>query len=147
MNIRYFPQRLAAIAPPGALLKRLDGIRKVVRLENAERDPVYLARVQQMPCLCCGMEPPPSNDAAHIRMSSAAHGKRGGIGKKPADKWALPLCGGPGGCHAEQHDVGEMKFWHAVGLNPLYVAGRLYAARSDLVAMRAVIMTAIAERK
>ena len=33
-----------------------------------------------------------------------------------------------------------------VGLNPLYVCRRLYMQRGDLVAMRAVIFTAISER-
>ena len=144
--IRDFPQRLALTGAPGALLKRLDGIRQVVRMETAERDPAYLVKVRQLPCICCGMEPP-GIEAAHVRMQSAAHGKRGGIGKKPADRWTIPLCGGPGGCHAEQHESGELKFWHAVGLNPLYVCERLYAQREDVVAMRAVILAAIAERR
>jgi len=81
-------------------------------------------------------------------MQSGAHNKHGGIGKKPADKWALPLCAS---CHTiaddSQHRVGERAYWERIGLNPLLVCVKLYAARGDLVRMRAVVMTAIAERE
>lgn len=46
-----------------------------------------------------------------------------------------------------QHSRGERMFWAELGINPLLVAQRLYAQRGDLVAMRAVILVAIAERK
>ena len=45
-----------------------------------------------------------------------------------------------------QHHVGELQFWHDVGIDPLNVCERLYAKRGDLAAMRAAIFKAIAER-
>ncbi len=37
-------------------------------------------------------------------------------------------------------------FWAELGINPLIVCEQLYAQRGDLVAMRAVIFNAIAQR-
>lgn len=42
-----------------------------------------------------------------------------------------------------QHNIA---FWHELGIDPLPICERLYAQRGDLVAMRAVILVAIAER-
>jgi len=147
MSVRERPQRLSRTAAPGALLKRMLALHTRVKLKEAStHDPVYLAQVRQLPCLKCGMEP--AGEAAHVRLTSAAFNKRGGMAKKPADRWTVPLCGG---CHREDRDalhrLGEYLFWAQLGINPLYVADRLYRARGDGVAMRAVILTAIAERK
>jgi hypothetical protein len=141
-----FPQRFNIIAKPGDLLKRQgEGRGRIIMLAATERDPVYLARVRMMPCLRCGVEP--CGEAAHVRRQSGTFNKRGGMGKRPADRFALPLCRG---CHTAdadaQHRVGEALFWLRVGLNPLLVCERLYPARGDLVAMRAVVLRAIAER-
>lgn len=140
------PQRLSPPAAPGELLKRALGQHARMKLkEIAERDPVYLTLIRTLPCLKCGMEP--CGEAAHVRQNSATHNKRQAIGKKPPDRFALPLCQG---CHwrdpDSQHKVGEALFWHRVGLNPLLICEKLYAKRGDVVAMRAVVMTAIAER-
>lgn len=143
------PQRLIPPAAPGVLLKRPFEIVKRMRLKEATaREPTYLALVRQLPCLKCGMEPPPSNEAAHVSMTSAAHGKSRALGKKVPDRFVVPLCAH---CHTRdndsQHEVGEALFWSRVGINPLLVCEQLYAKRSDLVAMRAVIYCAIAERE
>ena len=133
------PQRLIADTAPPERLKHPMVTAKRLRIkDNTERDPVYLALVRQCPCLACGDEP---CEAAHLRMQSAAHGKRGGIGKKPADKWALPLCTAD---HRRQHDKGERAFWDILNINPHLVAERLYAVRGDLVRMREVIAKAMA---
>ena len=141
------PQRLTHPVAPGALLKRLADLATRTRLkEVTDRDSTYLAMVRQCPCLDCGLDP--AGTAAHVRMQSGAHNKHGGIGKKPADRWALPLCDM---CHTigetSQHRVGEREYWHRFGLNPLLVCVKLYGARGDLVRMRAVTLTAIAERE
>lgn len=44
-----------------------------------------------------------------------------------------------GDCHREQHRIGERAFWSIVGINPLLLAERLYAARGDLVKMRSIV--------
>ena len=136
-------RRIAPVAPLGSLLKRAQ-VQPRARQEAAERDVDYLAMIRTLPCLRCGMEP---SEAAHIRYASAAFGKASGLGKKPDDRHTAPLCAG---CHRldrdAQHNRNEREFWDSIGINPLIVAERLYAVRGDLVAMRAVVMVAIAER-
>jgi hypothetical protein len=138
-----FPRRIVHPGPPGHLLKRVSQPRARVE-EVAGRDLPYLALVRQLPCLKCGMEP---SEAAHVRFASAAFGKASGLGKKPPENFTVPLCAG---CHRldrdAQHNRGEREFWDAIGINPLLTAQKLYARRGDLVAMRAVVMVAIAER-
>jgi hypothetical protein len=137
-------RRVAAVAPPGSLLKRhpvqpRGSVKKV-----AGRDAAYLDMIRQCPCLKCGMQP---SEAAHVRYASAAFGKASGLGKKPSDAHAVPLCSG---CHRldrdAQHNRSEKAFWADLGINPLLVAEKLYAQRGDLVAMQSVVMVAIAER-
>lgn len=139
------PQRLTPTAAPGVLSKRLHALSTRIRLrDTTERDPVYLALVRQCQCVACGLDK--ADEAAHLRMSSAAHGKRGAMAKKPADRWAAPLCAQ---CHREgpdaQHKIGEQEFWHRAGINPLLFCVRLYAAKGSLDRMRAVTANAIAE--
>src|SRR5581483_10303975 len=117
MSVRERPQRLSRTAAPGALLKRMLALHTRVKLKEAStHDPVYLAQVRQLPCLKCGMEP--AGEAAHVRLTSAAFNKRGGMAKKPADRWTVPLCGG---CHREDRDalhrLGEYLFWAQLGIN------------------------------
>jgi hypothetical protein len=131
------PQRLTPPDAPGALLKRAFGIAPRIKLKVVgDSDPVYLAMIRTLPCLGCNDEP---SQAAHVRMQSGTHNKHGGIGKKPADKWAVPLCDD---CHREQHRIGERGFWSIVGINPVLLAERLYAARGDLVKMRSIVFAA-----
>ncbi len=117
------PQRIVCSLAPGALLKRLDAPPRP-RKADAERDSEYLDFVRQCPCLHCGLDP--CYEAAHVRFASGAHGKASGMGKKPADRYALPLC--------PEH--------HRLARN----CEQLYAQRGDLVAMRAVVIRAISER-
>lgn len=139
------PQRITTPATPGSLLKQTCEFAQTRKFKaEPANDPNYLACVRALPCLKCGMEP---SEAAHVRFASAAFGKASGMSKKPPDAFAIPLCAG---CHRldrdAQHNRGERMFWAELGINPLLVAQRLYAQRGDLVAMRAVVMVAIAER-
>jgi hypothetical protein len=141
---KEMPQQMDRRAPIGSLFKR--PMERARRSRKArEESPTYLALIRQLPCLKCGMEP--CGVAAHVRLNSAAHGKRQAMGQKPDDKWAVPLCAG---CHTQdadaQHKVGEMPFWYAVGINPLLACERLQHAAPDVVAMRAVVFRLIAER-
>lgn len=138
------PRRLFPPAPLGSMLKRFASPAPRPRKDETAQDPAYLARLRQCPCLKCGMEP---SEAAHVRMASAAFGKASGLGKKPEDRWALPLCACDHRLARDaQHNQGEHQFWHALGISPLIVCAELYAQRTDLVAMRAVVMAAIAGR-
>jgi hypothetical protein len=138
------PQRIALSAPIGSLLKGTSGTPAARKTEGCQ-DRDYLMLVRQCPCLSCGMEP---SEAAHVRFASAAHGVSSGMAKKPPDRLALPLCAG---CHRldrnAQHQGDERLFWLRLGIDPHLLCERLYAQRGDLVAMRAVVMVAISERK
>lgn len=144
MTRHVFPQRLSPAAPLGSLLKRAGKDRPATR-DKAPADLSYLASIRILPCLKCGLDP--CLEAAHVRMNSAAHGKRQAMGKKPSSAWTLPLCSG---CHTRdpdsQHRLGEQEFWDRLGINPLLVAKKLWEASGDVVRMRAVVMVAIAER-
>ncbi len=137
------PRRLTPPAAPGTLLK--GAAVAVPRVVSEGRDANYLELVRQCPCLYCGQDP--AGEAAHVRMASAAFGKSSGLQKKPDDCWALPLCADDhrNAKHA-QHNQSEQAFWEGLGINPLIVCEKLWAQRGDLVAMRYVIMQAIADR-
>jgi hypothetical protein len=145
MKAREHPQQVSAPAAPGSLLKTQ---RKQIRLRGAQRkaaagiNPSYLALIRRCPCLCCGMDP--CEEAAHLRMQSGKHGKHGGMGKKPADRWALPLCHS---CHMDQHKEGEREFWYGrLGVDPHLVANLVYAGNGDIERMRAIVLASIAAR-
>ena len=139
------PRRVSPPAPYGALLKRASEQpqRRTPKAEHDE-DKDYLALVRQLPCLKCGMEP---SEAAHVRFASSAFGKTSGLGKKPPDRFSLPLCAS---CHRlardAQHNRNEQEFWASLGLNPLLIASQLYAQRGDFVAMVSVVHVAISTR-
>ncbi|QPF81621.1 hypothetical protein IC762_17490 [Bradyrhizobium genosp. L] len=139
------PQYCFPRAPIGSLLKRVDVQPRLRVKQGADRDEAHLKLIRCCPCLSCGMEP---SEAAHVRMASAAHGKASGLGKKPEDRWALPLCAQ---CHrlarTAQHNRSEQAFWAELDINPFVAAERLYAKTGDLVAMRAVAYCVIAARR
>jgi hypothetical protein len=139
------PQRLTHHAPPGSLLKSFAPVTPRRIWIATEVDEAYLALVRQCPCLCCGLDP--CGEAAHVRYASAAYGKASGLQKRPPDKWALPLCGDDHRvAKTSQHNRNEQEFWASLGINALATFKRLHLQAGDLVAMRAVVMTAIAER-
>lgn len=91
-----------------------------------QEDVAFLAFVRRH--RCCSCQAPAPSQAAHVRMASAAHGKRStGIGERPDDKWAVPLCAD---CHLDgaraQHRIGERAFWAEVCVDPFRVAEELY---------------------
>jgi hypothetical protein len=122
--------RISPKAKPGSLLK--SGERK--------HDDDYLALIRRCPCLACDTDP--AGEAAHLRLT--APGKpTTGIGIKPADVWALPLCPV---CHRRQHSMGELLFWRWLGLDPVAICKELWVA-DGIEAMRAVIFAARENRK
>lgn len=90
------------------------------------RDESYLKKLRAAPCLKCGLTP--CREAAHLRM--AGPGKENpGMGNKPDDCWALPLCHD---CHMIQHGGNELQFWHDVGINnPIALCRALYQLRDN----------------
>src|SRR5215468_7084923 len=84
----------------------------------------HLAFVRQLPCVACGGAAP--SEAAHVRT-----GTDGGVGVKPGDRYAVPLCAS---CHVRQHRIGELAFWSALRIDPLNVALRLWTVSADIEA-------------
>ena len=92
--------------------------------------PGFLAFVRTRPCCACGATR--RTQAAHVRFGSAIYAKRAtGGAEKPSDIWAVPLCGPllgiTLGCHAIQHSMNERQFWLQRGIDPLWVASKLWA--------------------
>jgi hypothetical protein len=99
---------------------------------NLRRRVQHLAFVRQLPCVACGKAAP--SDAAHVRT-----GTDGGVGRKPGDRYAVPLCTG---CHAKQHRVGELTFWSTLRFDPLNVALRLWTVSADVEAGERIVSRA-----
>jgi hypothetical protein len=100
------------------------GIARGNRKPNLRRRGQHLVFVRQLPCVACGGAGP--SEAAHVRT-----GANGGVGVKPADRYAVPLCNA---CHMLQHGVGELSFWSALRIDPLNVSLRLWTISADLKA-------------
>lgn len=94
-----------------------------------EKDAAHLRFVHGLPCLLCGQP----GEAAHIRFASIIHGKvETGAGRKPDDKWTVPLCEadhrtGPDA----QHGSNEAAWWARHGIDPIAVAALLWAHTGD----------------
>ena len=104
-------------------------------------DAAYLKKVRCCPCISCGEDV--GCDAAHVRMGTPDK-PNAGVGAKPDDMYTLPLCRS---CHLtgaeSQHHVGERKFWHDVGIDPIATCRALYKLRDNLDAMRARVFAAV----
>jgi hypothetical protein len=137
------PKRIFPLAPPGSLLKRATVPTTTARSSD-DGDADYLRLVRALPCLYCGMEP---SESAHVRFSSAAFGKASGLGKKPENRFCVPLCAEHHRLAKDaQHNRGEREFWESLGINPLIAASSLWEARGDLVRMVSVAHVIIAGR-
>ena len=91
---------------------------------NFRRRVEHLAFIRLLPCVACGKAAP--SEAAHVRT-----GTDGGVGMKPGERYAIPLCTA---CHAKQHRVGELTFWSALRIDPVNVALRLWTMSADVKA-------------
>lgn len=134
--------RINNLAPVGTLFKQPRPRKRPADMgrDVRERDPEYLALVRMLPC-CVPRCRATRCEAAHVRMPSAAHGKRAtGMQERPSDRWALPLCRNHH--HVEQHREGELTFWYRLNISPVQLCVQLYAARHSLDAMRAIIFEA-----
>lgn len=102
----------------------------------------HLHIIHALPCSVCGSRE--RIEAAHLRMADIERGKEyTAKGKKPSDKWILPLCAR---CHREgpdaQHSGSERAFWERHRIDPITLCKRLWEATGDLEAMMFVIRTA-----
>jgi hypothetical protein len=94
-----------------------------------EHDKGYLAHTRLQPCIvgpilggCEGRI-----DPAHLRFGEAKVGRLNpGLGKKPDDRWVLPLCRKH---HEAQHAAGnERRWWAEVGIDPNQACQERHAA-------------------
>jgi hypothetical protein len=112
------------------------------RAEREGNSAAYLAAIRQLPCCACGAPSP--SDAHHLK---AGTGERG-MAMKATDRYAVPLCRGPEGCHTGVGGVESVgskneTAWFAVrGVKPLLLAARLWAswtARKDVSELRRIV--------
>lgn len=95
-----------------------------------ERAPGYLAFLRRLPCIAAVMgrtDCEGGTQAAHLRFSDVAGGRRNpGMGAKPHDRHATPLCA----LHhlRDQHARQEQAFWNDLGVDPGDLSAALYAA-------------------
>lgn len=150
MALRIIPE--GGWPAPGLKTARPDRPRKAAKARGRQEDPAHLALIRRLPCLITGERE--RVEAAHVRYSSALHGKTNpGTGAKPDDRWTVPLCAR---LHTEaadaQHRAGEEWWWEARGINPLLIAQRLHDLSTGLRAagqpedIIVAAMTAIVER-
>lgn len=78
------------------------------------RNAKYLAYIRTHSCCRCGYPPGQGNiHAHHVRLGAGA-----GMGMKPSDYNAVPLCAA---CHAKNHNTGERTFWNEMDIESPYV--------------------------
>lgn len=105
-----------------------------------ERSGVYLKFIRRLPCCKCGIDP--CGEAAHIRMGSAKNNKRStGIGEKPSDRYAIPLCHA---CHLDRpnalHNIGEATFFEQLNGDVFDLHDALYANRRNFAEARRITL-------
>lgn len=105
------------IVPEGGWGSRLKPERTPRQLK-----PSHIAFIKSLPCAGCiakGIEQL-GCDPAHIRTESRLHGKEEtGGGRRPSDRWCLPLCRPH---HDMQHGMAEQNFWKMFGIDPFLLA-------------------------
>lgn len=96
-----------------------------------QRARTHLKWISTLPCVICHREG--RTQAAHVRLSSPAHGKRSvGIAEKPDDCWVVPLCAEHHLLGSEaQHAMAEAAFWAQHDVDPLLIALALWRASGD----------------
>lgn len=90
-----------------------------VRGPDENRHPEHLEWIRGR--LCAIKFCPGKSQAAHVRLNTG-----GGMGLKPDDRWAIPLCQEH---HLEQHRIGHQAFDAKYGIDSRTLAER-YAAQS-----------------
>jgi hypothetical protein len=94
----------------------------------------HLAYLRSLPCAVCGRA---GSQAAHVRYSDPRAGKPiTGIGVRPNDAFAVPLCPA---CHADQHKHGERSWWGQKNIDPIFIALALWQASGDREASEQIL--------
>ncbi|WP_280568208.1 hypothetical protein [Chromohalobacter sp. 296-RDG] len=87
---------LRAKAPMNRKRERRTAPKRKASTDTRWRSPVYLAWVRSLPCCVCDG---PADSAHHL----IGMYQIGGMGLKAPDSLCMPVCDGPGGCHARIH--------------------------------------------
>jgi hypothetical protein len=92
------------------------------------KDEGHLNFIRSLRCCVCLNNI--QTEAAHVRFSDPRVAKvNAGVGAKPSDRWALPLCSRD---HRDQHDNGdERDWWVSKGIDPIFLAMALYSVSGD----------------
>jgi hypothetical protein len=116
---------------PGQRTERGRKPRQPKRDRGPALDKAHLALIRKLPCLVSGSLV--NVEAAHVRYSNAHYGTNNTGGRKPSDRWTVPLSAQ---MHRDapwaQHSHGEEGWWLDRGIDPLRVADQLYALSSTL---------------
>jgi hypothetical protein len=140
------PGTITRRAPIGSLLKKPLAKRKPANERGQITEAKHLEAIRQCPCIHCGLDP--CGEAAHVRSSSGLHNKRGGMSAKPDDRWTVPVCRADHQNDPDSiHKIGELSFFHNLGINPFLLCQALYAVSPDIPKMRAVVFNFMAERE
>lgn len=92
-----------------------------------QRDDKHLDFIRGLPCAACLDNT--ATEAAHVRLSDARAAKTNpGVGQKPHDRWAVPLCSTH---HRDQHLNNENEWWVIWGIDPCYLALALHSVSGD----------------
>lgn len=92
-----------------------------------QKDNNHLNFIRGLPCAVCLDNT--STEAAHIRFAEPKLGKRAtGMGEKPDDAFAVPLCGRD---HREQHSGNERAWWNGKQIDPVALALALHRISGD----------------
>ena len=122
-TVRFASKRLCTDCASSRKAERAEriasrGPRMVVNNEPDPRsNPKHLAWVRKFPCAVCGPTCEGPIEAHHVRENTGA-----GVGMKPGDEWAVPLCARH---HAELHQSGALTFGEVHNINLRALAVRL----------------------
>jgi hypothetical protein len=122
-------------------------VKKRKPIRGRQHDEKHLAFIRTLPCLVSGSRY--CVEAAHIRYSDAAWGKvNPGVGKKPDDKWTVPLSAARHRLDPDsQHNSDERDFWERHGIDPLPIARALWLASGNYEEGMKIILSAINDRR
>jgi hypothetical protein len=109
-------------------LRRPDSAFSVTKQRRPrEKDKAHLIWLATLPCAVCGSYK--DVEAAHYRSADRRWGKPStGMGEKPHDRWALPLCAEH---HRLQHSTNEEEFWKGYGIDAPVMCLALFGASGD----------------
>lgn len=86
---------------------------KKQKRESRWRSPAYCNHLRSFACVVC-------HSFDHVEVAHVRNGTDCGMGLKPSDFYALPMCREH---HSQQHCVGEKSFWAMHKIDPLTLAG------------------------